>query len=154
MHSCWCIFLFECGLNSNLHLNSNLFELEIEKREKIEIEKKTQNPFPARPQATQPSIQPRGPSNPHGRHGPSSLSPQHGPGLPRLPRPAPHSARQRATRPGPPRVAPRSPADRPTPRVRPVVPAALARATAAAPARDSRGFPSQAEPRNHRRPSF
>ena len=43
MHPCWCILLNECGLNSNFHLNSNLFELGIEK----EIEKETNpNPIP------------------------------------------------------------------------------------------------------------
>ena len=54
MHSCWCILLNECGLNSNLHLNSNLFELGIEK----EIEKET-NPNPI-PEAHQLNpVQPR-----------------------------------------------------------------------------------------------
>ena len=54
MHSCWCILLIECGLNSNFHLNSNLFELGIEK----EIEKET-NPNPI-PEAHQLNpVQPR-----------------------------------------------------------------------------------------------
>ena len=113
--------------------------------------------------------------------GPSPLSPrspptqQQTPADPASPRSACYSPQQRArvhasTRSRPNRTSPRWPSlPRPrslvrvpaaafhwqaTPRVRPVVPAALARATAAAPARDSRGFPSQAEPPNHRRPSF
>ena len=53
LHSCWCILLFECGLNSNSNLNSNLFGLEIEKKEKIEIEKEP-NPR-ASPNPKQPS---------------------------------------------------------------------------------------------------
>ena len=41
LHSCWCMFfLFECCLNSNLYLNSNFVEVEIEKRK--ENRKQTQ----------------------------------------------------------------------------------------------------------------
>jgi hypothetical protein len=42
LHSCWFILLFECGLNSNSNLNSNLFELEIRKGNKTQNQ--TQDP--------------------------------------------------------------------------------------------------------------
>jgi len=55
VHSCWCILLIECGLNSNLHLNSNLFELEIEEK-KFWKRKTSQNPKPgpSQPSTCQP----------------------------------------------------------------------------------------------------
>ena len=52
MHSCWCILLIECGLNSNFYLNSNLFELGIEKirnrkENQTQYEAQTRPAFPA-----------------------------------------------------------------------------------------------------------
>jgi len=98
VHSCWCILLIECGLNSNFYLNSNLFELEIEKirNRKRKAKPKTQlNPRPrpgplslfpvtAQHSPLQPSSFPRGPASffpqpARARHLPSPL-----PGLPRL----------------------------------------------------------------------
>jgi hypothetical protein len=82
VHSCWCILLFECGLNSNLHLNSNLFELEIEEK-KFWKRKTSQNPKPRpsqhstdpllpllspRPSPSRPSAAQVSPSLPCGPH--------------------------------------------------------------------------------------
>ena len=85
MHSCWCILLVECGLNSNFYLNSNLFELEIGKirNRKRKAKPKTQ-PLPGPPPSPlRPSSFPRGPAPffpqpARARHLPSPL-----PGLPR-----------------------------------------------------------------------
>jgi len=58
LHSCWCIFLFECGLNSNSYLNSNF----VRNRKEKEIEKEPKIPAqtlsPSRPSAAQVSLLP------------------------------------------------------------------------------------------------
>ena len=75
LHSCWCILLFECGLNSKLCLNSNFVGIRNGREKEIEEERKPKpqpNPTaqahssPARPQAAQPVLS---------LHGPPSLSP-------------------------------------------------------------------------------
>src|SRR6185312_12196668 len=98
VHSCWCILLNECGLNSNLHLNSNLFELGIEK----EIEKETNpNPIPEAHQLNPgPVCFPLGPTQP--LPAARRLHPLSGP--------HPHPGSSAAQRPA------RQPAQRPFPR--------------------------------------
>jgi hypothetical protein len=63
LHSCWCILLIECGLNSNFYLNSNLFELEIAK---IRNRKENQTQYEAQssPLGPKPSLHSIRPSNP------------------------------------------------------------------------------------------
>ena len=89
MHSCWCILLFECGLNSNLHLNSNLFELEIEEK-KFWKRKTSQNPKPG---PSQPSTGPLPPLSPAAHIFPSWP-------VSFLPAPAAHAAALSSARPG------------------------------------------------------
>jgi hypothetical protein len=74
LHSCWCILLFDCGLNSNSYLNSNLFELDLERRG-IEIRKKN-------PKQPNPSFSPRPISFPAAQSGPAPS-----PSFPSLARP-------------------------------------------------------------------
>jgi hypothetical protein len=103
LHSCWCILLFECGLNSNLNLNSNFVWI----RKEIEIRKENPNP---QTQPSKPQPKPTSPSPfPHGPHvgpvprraaqRPAHLSPS------RLAPPAsasPHSSRAAPHAPRPP----------------------------------------------------
>ena len=78
LHSCWCILLFECGLNSNLNLNSNFVWIRNRKGE-IERKPKTKNSKPN----PQPTSLPRPAQNPA-----SSSAPAHS-SLPLTTRPSP-----------------------------------------------------------------
>ena len=108
MHSCWCILLIECGLNSNFYLNSNLFELGIEK---IRNRKQTQNHLnpvsPTKPEVAHGSLsffqpKPGGPISPHAGPVFSPHGPHHSPASPcaqRQSRFGPRSAQPASARP-------------------------------------------------------
>jgi len=129
LHSCWCILLFECGLNSNSDLNSNFVWIrnrkgEIERKPKTKTQNPTRSPplslvqpktqLAAQHRPTLLSRSPLGPAQPAKAHfGPDSrVSPLSGPlrHSPARPSPAPSACQPGPARQPAPRVAALSPA--------------------------------------------
>ena len=74
LHSCWCILLFECGLNSKLYLNSNFVGIRNRREKEIEEERKPKPQPNPTAQAHSSLSLPAGPLRPSSRRGPNSTS--------------------------------------------------------------------------------
>ena len=74
MHSCWCILLFECGLNSNSYLKSNFVGIRNGREKEIEEERKPKPQPNPTAQAHSSLSLPAGPLRPSSRRGPNFTS--------------------------------------------------------------------------------
>ena len=74
LHSCWCILLFECGLNSKLYLNSNFVGIRNRREKEIEEERKPKPQPNPTAQAHSSLSLPAGPLRPSSRRGPNFTS--------------------------------------------------------------------------------